>query len=269
MAGVPVLCKAAMADRRSDLGEIENTGGSGWLVAWLVRRLIETWVATTEAVEQALTRAHVKTRQIVRIPNGVVLPDERSTRQRSNMVRRFLYLGRLSTNAQRDVPTLIKAFERLASTHPCLELAIVGAGDQLESTRQLVGASAAREFMHLPGFAEPEKWFAWADCFVLPSRREGLSNALLEAMAAGLPCIANDIPANREVLADGAAGILVPVEDVNALERAMRNLVQNGAMANDLALKARKRVEEYYSIRMVAESYLQLYRELRVRNSSR
>ena len=55
MAGVPVLCKAAMADHRSDLGEIEKTGASGRLVAWLVRTFIQTWVATTAAVEEALS----------------------------------------------------------------------------------------------------------------------------------------------------------------------------------------------------------------------
>ena len=262
MANIPVLCKAAMADHRSDLGEIENAGASGWLVAWLVRTLIQTWVATTAAVEVALIRAGVEPRKIVRIPNGVVLPDELDTGGRAERVRAFLYLGRLSTNAQRDVPTLVSAFDRLATTHPDVELAIVGGGELFEETRRLAETCAARDRIHLPGFDRPEKWLAWADCFILPSRREGLSNALLEAMAAGLPCIANDIPPNREVLDDGKTGVLVPVENCDALEAAMRDMVEDDGKARRFALKAKERAERCYSITAVADRYAHLYESL-------
>ena len=126
----------------------------------------------------------------------------------------------------------------------------------------MADASPARKRIHLPGFDRPEKWLAWADCFVLPSRREGLSNALLEAMAAGLPCIANDIPPNREVLDNGNAGILVPVGDGDALENAMRVIVEDSGVAEHYAQMARERVEQCYTISAVAESYLKLYRKL-------
>jgi glycosyltransferase involved in cell wall biosynthesis len=262
IAHVPVLCKAATADHHSDLGEIRKTGASGRLVAWLVRTLIQTWVATTAAVEAALIRAGVEPRKIVRIPNGVELPDEPSTRGGAERVRGFLYMGRLSMNTGRDVPTLVRAFDRLATIYPDLELAIVGGGELLEETRRLAETCAARDRIHLPGFDRPEKWLAWADCFVLPSRREGLSNALLEAMAAGLPCIANDIPPNREVLDDGKAGVLVPVENCDALEAAMRDMVDDVGKARRFALTAKERAERCYSIRAVADRYTHLYESL-------
>jgi len=262
IARVPVLCKAATADHHSDLGDIRKTGASGGLVAWLVRTCIQTWVATTAAVEVALIRAGVDPGRIVRIPNGVELPDEPSTGRVTKRVTAFLYMGRLSANTGRDVPALVRAFDRLATTHPDVELAIVGGGGLLEETRRLAGTCAARDRIHLPGFDRPGKWFAWADCFVLPSRREGLSNALLEAMAAGLPCIANDIPPNREVLDDGQAGVLVPVEDCDALEAAMREMAEDDGMARRFALKAKERAERCYSIRAVADRYAQLYESL-------
>lgn len=262
IAGVPVLCKAATAGRRSELGEIERASGGGRLVAWLVRTFIQSWVATTVAVEEALIRAGVEPGKIVRIPNGVDLLDALVTGEPNGRVRRFLYLGRLSTNSQRDVPTLMRAFDRLATTNADLELAIVGGGDLFEETKRLVETCIARDRIQLPGFDRPEKWLAWADCFVLPSRREGLSNALLEAMAAGLPCIANDIPPNREVLANGEAGILVPIEDVGALEKAMRAVTEETRVAEHYARKAMERVAQCYSIVKVAERYLALYREI-------
>jgi glycosyltransferase involved in cell wall biosynthesis len=261
MAHVPVLCKAAMGDHCSDLGEIVKTGAAGQLVAWLARAVIGTWVATTAAVEEALVRAGVDRVNVVRIPNGVDLLDEHNV-GRTGKVRRFLYLGRLSTNIERDVPTLVMAFDRLATRHLDVELAIVGGGDLFEETRQLTQRCVARDRIQLPGFDRPEKWLAWADCFVLPSRREGLSNALLEAMAAGLPCIANDIQPNREVLDNGHAGMLVPVEDCNALETAMSDVVKNDGKARRFALNARKRVEQCYSIKSAAARYINLYESL-------
>ncbi len=257
MARVPVLCKAATAHHRSDLGRIEQTGASGRLVAWLVRSLVGTWIATTAAVEEALIRAGVQSEKIARIPNGVELADD--PRGPANRVKRFLYLGRISASCQRDLPTLIRAFDRLATTHAEVELAIVGNGDLFAAIQQLAQTCAARYRIHLPGYDRPEKWLAWADCFVLPSRREGLSNALLEAMAAGLPCIANDIPPNREVLANGEAGILVPVEDLDALEKAMRDVTDESRIAEHYARRAQERVAHCYSIRAVATQHMNLY----------
>jgi glycosyltransferase involved in cell wall biosynthesis len=186
-------------------------------------------------------------------------------RDRTRAVRLFLYMGRLSTNAQRDIPTLVRAFDRLASNCPEVELAIVGGGELFEETRRLAQSCAVRDRIHLPGFDQAEKWLGWADCFVLPSRREGLSNALLEAMAAGLPCIANDIPPNREALDDGNAGVLVPVEDCDALVEAMRALVEDEAKARSFALRAFERAQRCYSITAVANSYALLYASLVVR----
>jgi glycosyltransferase involved in cell wall biosynthesis len=250
-ADVPILVTAATADKRSDLGEIEKTGATGSLVAWLARTFIQTWVATTAAVDEALIRAGVEPGKINRIPNGVTLPEELNIERRAARVRRFLYLGRISTNANRDVPTLVRAFDRLATNQRDLELAIVGGGDLFDSTQRLAETCAARNRIHMPGFDRPEKWLAWADCFVLPSRKEGLSIALLEAMAVGLPCIANDIPQNCE-----------------ALEAAMRGMVENDELARHFARKAKERIKQCYSIESVAARYVILYESLRGRSEN-
>lgn len=264
-SGTPVLCKAATAAQRSDLGEVEKTGLAGYFVAWLLRRLISNWVATTEAVVHALVQAGVDQDQIARIPNGVDLSEGITLSTRRQTVRRFLYLGRISTNAQRDVPTLIRAFDHLSVMHPDVELALVGDGNLFEETRALVAGCSSNARIEMPGVGNPDKWLSWADCFVLPSRVEGLSNALLEAMAAGLPCIANDIPSNREVLDNGAAGVLVPVGDGEELIKAMARFVTDSAHANEMRLAALSRVRNHFEISAVACRYLTLYRELDMR----
>lgn len=75
LSGVPALCKAAMADQRSDLGELEKQGAGGKVVAWLVRHSLSCWVATTQAVAQALMNAGVKAKHIHQIPNGINLTE--------------------------------------------------------------------------------------------------------------------------------------------------------------------------------------------------
>jgi len=261
LRGLPVICKAAMAGERSDLGEMARSGMTGRITAWVSKFAFTLWIATTQAVKHALQRAGVDEEVIAVIPNGVELPAVRSP-PRTLPVRRFLYLGRLSTNIERDVPGLIRAFERLADEIDGVELALIGGGNLLEDTRALAATCRHADRIQVPGQGAPAEWLAWADGFVLPSRREGLSNALLEAMAAGLPCIANDIPSNREVLDDGEAGILVQVENIDQLHLAMFRLATDGHHAASVAGKSSERVASLYSIASVAQRYEQLYANL-------
>ncbi len=259
LAGKPVICKAAMADDRSDLGEAAKGGVTGTLVAWLGRNVFNRWVATTQAVKSALMRAGVQEGKIVVIPNGVDLPSLATAGVKRALVRRFLYLGRLSTNIDRDVLTLLRAFDDLGDQYSDVELAIVGDGDLLDATRDMVAGCRHAERIQVPGQGDPAAWLAWADAFVLPSRREGLSNALLEAMAAGLPCIANDIPPNREVLDEGNAGLLVPVGAAADLCHAMTLLCADNIRATKFRRQALERARSRYSLVSVGERYKGLY----------
>ena len=258
LRGLPVICKAAMADARSDLGEAARAGVTGHVVAWAGKRAFTRWVATTQAVKTALQRAGVAPDCIIVIPNGVDIEPARVS-AKENPARRFLYLGRLSTNIERDVPGLIRAFDALADEMPDVEFAIVGSGDLLDETRKLVAGCRHADRILVPGQGDSAEWLAWADCFVLPSRREGLSNALLEAMAAGLPCIANDIPPNREVLADGAAGMLVPVGDAGQLQAAMSKCATDAVLVAQMAQAACARADGHYSMASVTKAYIVLY----------
>lgn len=262
LRGIPVICKAAMADDRSDLGEAAKAGWVGRLVAWAGRRAFTRWVATTQAVKQALMRAGVAEPRITVIPNGVELPKVLEPKRRRQPARRFLYLGRLSTNTQRDVPSLLYAFSSLADEFDSVQLAVVGGGDLLQETRALATSCRHSDRIQVPGQAEAASWLDWADCFVLPSRREGLSNALLEAMATGLPCIANDIGPNREVLAEGNAGLLVPVGDVARLCAAMASFAREAETVEHYSSAARSRAETTYLMHEVTRKYIDLYQEL-------
>lgn len=111
---------------------------------------------------------------------------------------------------------------------------------------------------------EIEKFYRAADLFVLPSLREGLPNALLEAMASGLPCIASRLPGVTDVImgSSSSCGILVPAGDLQALGEALRSLIQDRGRAQILGQIARERVLEEYPISQTAKLTLEVYREL-------
>ena len=250
-----------MADDQSDLGEMARNGMLSRLIAQTGRTAFTKWVATTQAVRTALIRAGVPSTRIVVIPNGVELMP-RDTPVRNGPVRRFLYLGRISSNIERDVPGLIKAFDHIAGSRSDVELAIVGDGDLRAGAERLAAQCHHASRIKMPGTGVAAEWLAWADAFVLPSKREGLSNALLEAMSHGLPCVATDIPPNREVLADGACGLLVPVNDTPALEQALARLADEAQLAEDLGRRALEHVHLHYGLPSVSSRYQALYAEL-------
>lgn len=254
--GKPVICKAATAGQGSDTGKMARTSPFNRLVAPLGCHVFSRWIATTDAVAEELTRAGVAARRQIKIPNGI---ETRPGPKEVERVRRFLYVGRLSTNSNRDTDGLIRAFDALCMQVPDAELTVVGGGDLLDHTRKLVATLPSRDRIQVPGFADPSPWLDWADCFVLPSRNEGLSNALLEAMERGLVCVANDIGPNREVLAGGGAGVLVPVGDVQSLCTAMAVLAANPQLAASYSTAARRRVEEQYSMCAVVGAIVALY----------
>jgi glycosyltransferase involved in cell wall biosynthesis len=100
-----------------------------------------------------------------------------------------------------------------------------------------------------------------ADVFALPTHREGFPNTLLEAMAAGLPCVATPVGAIPEML-EGEHGLLVPVGDVRALREALGRLVRDPGLRARLGQAVRERVGERYSLDAVMRRYRALYLEL-------
>ena len=137
----------------------------------------------------------------------------------------ILAAGRLEN--QKDYPTLIKAFARVASRRPC-RLIILGEGKRRKALEGLVRGLKLTDWVSLPGWVEnPFAFVSRASLFVLSSRYEGLPGVLVQALACGCPCVSTDCPAGpAEILQDGKFGPLVPVGDEVALAEAMDRVLE-------------------------------------------
>jgi glycosyltransferase involved in cell wall biosynthesis len=261
--GRPCVARVAGAGTSSEFHP-SNRGGIG-LQLGLTRRLLTRVVATGAATRQECLRVGFPEDRVRVIPNGVALPE---TAARAPAGLQVLWVGRFRREKRPDL--LVEAW-RLARVSGSLTL--VGDGPELPRVLRL---AAGLPNVSLVGAAEdPAPYFAAADVFVLPSDAEGMSNALLEAMAAGCACVATDVGENRDLLgagsaspADGAfvrgeAGLLVGSGDGAALAAALEALAAAPGLRRELGEAARTRARVRYSLASVAQEYLALYASLR------
>jgi glycosyltransferase involved in cell wall biosynthesis len=166
--------------------------------------------------------------------------------------KRVVGMGRLTREKGFDL--LVRAFAETARRRPSWDLVIFGEGAERGLLERLAAESGLAERVFLPGWSDdPSKALKAADLFVLPSRYEGFPNALLEAMAAGLPAISFDCPSGPyEIIRDGYDGLLVRAESAEWLAAAMDRLMRDSNARRLLAEKApevlqRFTPERYYA----------------------
>ena len=135
---------------------------------------------------------------------------------------------------------------------------IAGDGPQMPMLKAMSKEYGINERIRFLGWLSSEQikeQYAAANLFLFPSRHEGMPNAVLEAMASGLPVVATKIAGNEELVVDGETGRLVPAEDVDALRESLRPLLVEAQMREQMGRAARQRVESSFSWAHVAQRY--------------
>ena len=168
----------------------------------------------------------------------------------------FLYLGRIMK--EKGIDELFAAIRRLhdeLGNQVVLDLVGFFDDDYEAEVNQLVADGIA--VFH--GFqSEPRPYYATADCVVLPSYHEGMSNVLLEAAATGRPVITSDIHGCKEAVNDGATGLLCRVKDADDLYEKMRQMAQTACEKRDAMGKAaRAKMEQEFRKSLIVEKTLQ------------
>ena len=214
-------------------------------------------VANSNAARDSLREEHVPPWKIRVIANGVDLTQAQVRSVRSR-VSRIVVVANLRPEKAHSV--LIDAAPALLARHPHLRFVVVGDGPlrpALEARAVDRGVAGAFEFLgHCEDITEQ---LQASDVFVLPSRSEASPNAIIEAMAMGLPVVACAVGGNLELVEDGRTGYLVPPDNAPALARAVDALVCNAAAADAMGRAGRAFVEARYDYERMIAAFETLY----------
>ncbi len=242
-------------------------------------------IAPSRAIEREIIAAGYPRERIHYIPNGVPFEplepplDTASREEAAQNARRVLatasaqlrlpapnsplvlFAGRLDET--KGLETLIRCWPQVIAGRPQARLWIVGEGPHRDTLLSAIRDTGCESSILLPGaFDNVDELLAAANVFVLPSREEGLSIALLEAIAAGVPVVASDIPGNRQLIDDQQHGLLVPKEDADALAAAIIRQIENPERGLQMAQHARQRAADQFSLDAMVGQHLELFERL-------
>lgn len=221
------------------------------------RNIADAWLAQTASIRTELNTLGIPNGRSHLLPNGVLLPLQRANPAHSQNV---LYVGNLTQgSAWKAFDILFDAWIRVARAEPEARLTVVGDGSP-DLWIQILQRHHVESTVHFTGrLSDPSQMYRVSGIFVLPSRIEGMSNALLEAMSWGLACVVSDIPGNRAVIDNELNGLIVPVNDVPALAEAIIRLLNDPTLRASLGCQARKKAEGKYDIHRVADRLVEIY----------
>lgn len=263
---VPIVAKVLRGGSLGDLAKLKSkTFGQRRID--LSRRWVDMFITISEEIERELAEVGVPPDRRLFIPNGVDIErfvplsarEKTSLRGVLGLPEKSLvaiFTGRLE--AEKRVDQLITIWPSVRAAHPEARLLVLGRGKEEAGLRRMAGPGVS-----FPGQVEDVVPFLQAaDIFVLPSATEGLSNALLEAMACGLAVISTDVGGAPDVIRHRTSGWLVSPDDPAELLSAVLHLLEAPELRNNLGSNGRQRIARDYALPVTARRLRELYCQL-------
>ena len=169
----------------------------------------------------------------------------KKTSKRSNVQTLTLFCNRTWEEIY-GVDVLAKAFVKVASSNPNVNLVLLGGGSQGARIRQILMNGGVMDQVHFGGqvtYDDLPRWYNMADIYISPSHVDGSSVSLMEALACGLPCLVSDIPGNKEWIVEGENGWLFRDGDADDLANKILNAIKSRTSLKQIGESARKTAE--------------------------
>ena len=214
------------------------------------------FVAKTSYIESVYLQYHVPAQKIIKIPNGIKI--NAYSRTKKSFDYRVLFVGNLFQQPAKGIDVLLYAWKKIIAIYPQAVLTLLGAGD-VESYRNFSEKLKVSRNVVFTVSISPERFYENSDVFVLPSRREGMSNALMEAMLYELPVIATRISGNEDLIDHIQNGLLIQPNSIDNLVEAIEYVFKNHEKSKDMGKNARLTIEQKCDINMVAEHFADLF----------
>ncbi len=258
--GFPVVLRPEGAGKTGDLAW-QTWGRFGKRIGRRCRQA-DAFVSISRAITDELLASGYDRSRIQPLPNGVPVPTEAwSVDQRIGEPKHAVFVGRLAP--EKNLSVLLEAWKLVRSAQSNARLTIVGDGPEKGVLETQIDQLGLRGSVKLAGaIANPLPIERDADLFILPSIEEGMSIALLEALALGMPVVVSDIPGNRSIVEPNQQGLLTDPRNPQSLSEAILAIFENPSLAQSLGKEARERVIESYSIDAVATSHLHFFEQV-------
>lgn len=265
IARVPVIIGTRRSERNVDR-----------FAAWLNSCLVN-WsncvIAVSENARVAeLRETRVNPMQVITVPNGIdtrIFNDNRSLRSRHvirtqlGISEKNILIGSVGRLAEaKGHVDLLRAFQIVTKEFPQTRLVIAGAGILLSELAQLSISLGIEDKIQFCGVRSDIPEFLHAiDLFAFPSHWEGMPNALMEAMASGVPIVATNISAIPELVDHNVHGLLVPANAPNDLASAISTLLNDANLCKRMGTAAQMRIQKEFTIENTAQKTMSVYEE--------
>jgi glycosyltransferase involved in cell wall biosynthesis len=246
----------------------------GRLKLGILKHTVDKFISITEDIENDLKRLGVPSQRLACIPNGIG-PNyfAHSSEKEKELVKSELgwgseikvvtFVGRLVR--AKGIDWLLQVWRDVIRAEDLARLLIIGDGAERVSLEAQARSLSINDTVAFVGYQkEVARLLAATDVFVLPSRREGMSNALLEAMSQGLPVVVADdeLGGNREVVEHQLDGYVVQFGDSRSFTEILLRLLRDAELRKELGRRARRKTKRRFSIESIADRYCQIYNEL-------
>lgn len=261
--GKQCIIKLACAGPYGDLSVLSSFERSEWGIRIL--RHAHRVIAISSQMEKELISWRFPPKRIQRISNGVdTTYFQRSKTQPNGNRMHFILIGR--RHPQKGIDTALQAVKLLRERGLCcrFELKMYGRDFEEYDYRRMAAELEVTESVEfLPHTDDMRQVYEAAHALILPSRGEGMSNSLLEAMSMQLAIIATPVSGTLDVVENGRDGLLIPPDSPVQLADSMTSIILDADLRQKLGQGARQKVARKFSLDQVAEQYSRLYLTLR------
>lgn len=257
LVNIPLLIKESTMD---GLSQMHLTPAKNYFRQLLVRN---AWfVAISEVIENNLLRNGVQQSRIFRIPNGIEV-GERMLNHKHERWMRFdcLFVGNLYQQPAKGIDVLLQAWGNVIKQFPHATLKVVGAGN-IVAYRNYVDELGLSNSVSFTGKVNPLQYYQSCSLFILPSRREGMSNALIEAMSFGMPVVVTNISGSIDLVDDGINGYIVDPGNAEQLTSAIIKILSDHPFRKLCETRNEERIKRMCDIKTVADKYIQGYNKM-------
>ena len=248
------------------------------ILEWLTRPLVNQYLANSEAVKNFyVDTIGVRPEKITVIPNGInieyfnsITPDSELKKSLGIDPDDFVIICVANLHINKGHQYLLEAFERLRTSsttcHPGpdpgsspkqkLKLLLVGDGEERKKLEQQIESYRSKNnILFLGKRSDVSNLLKISNLFILPTLFEGMSNAIMEAMACELPIITTGINENKELIENNQTGILVPTKSSEAIYKAIKTILENPELRKNLSKNAKLFIGESFSLNKIATEW--------------